>query len=218
MRQVWLTTTLVLLLVLVIPGIFSLAIRKIPSSFQPPLSDAQSINKETSVKQSLKAKNNNLAAIGLSIKNPYFRNSQDLIFNLFDNQNQLLRTIKLNGKNIVDGNFILINFDQIENSQNKFYSFSLSAPNTTSAEALEIYHSQQNPQDGGVYSVNNVAQNGQLSFVSFYSPSSPAANLITIYRNWIYKFFQDLPFAIFYLTIISIGVGNWIFNHHKIKD
>src|SRR5581483_11675838 len=119
MNLVKFTTVLVFLLVLIIPALLSLGIHRVPSGYQPPLSDSQSIDEDISVRQVFPAENNNLSGVGLSIKNPYSRNNQNLIFSLYNAQNILLRQVILNGKNIADGNFLVINFDPITNSNNQ---------------------------------------------------------------------------------------------------
>lgn len=218
MKLVKFTCALVVILVLLTPAFLSLEIRKIPHGFQPSLSDSQAIDKETSIKQFFEVENNNLSAIGLSIKNPYFRNSQDLFFSLYDNQGQQIRSVTLNGKNIADGNFLIINFDPIVDSGGKTFSFTLTSPGVESASSLEVYHSTSQSSPTDQYLVNNQLKTGTVSFIYFWSPSNPIANLLVIYRNWLTKLFQDLFFAIFYTTLITCLLGYLILTFSRQRN
>lgn len=197
------TSLLIIFTAIILPGLLGLSIRKLPSGNQPSLTDAQAINQDLHIKQTFIARNPKLSAIGLSIKNPYYRNHQDLIFELHDSRNQLLRHIVLNGNNIIDGSLMLINFEPVDQSANREFYFTLSAPSVASANSLEIYHSQDPSPADEEYFVNNQLNTGELAFISYSTPSNPISSSINVYRDWFYKLFQDLGFAIFYLILIG---------------
>jgi hypothetical protein len=196
MKAIIFTTFIVLVTVLILPGVLSLGIRKIPGSFQPPLSDSQDVDKLLSVSQSFKAQFNNLSDFALTIRNPFLRNKKDLIFTITSDRGEERKVI-INGSNIPDGGYINFNFSPFTDSQGHMYKVSFSAPDTKPDESLLLYHS--NLPYEGEYQVNGEVKTGSLSFVSYYKPANLFGPVLIIYQNWLNKLFQDLGFAIFYL-------------------
>lgn len=204
MRLVYLTTVFILILVIFGPAILGFGIRKIPSGFQHSLTDTQILFSDITISQSFVAKQDRLSAVALTVKNPYFRNKKDLQF-LITSADGEFRQVTINGNNIPDGEYLYFNFAPFQSSANKTFTYTLTSPQTTPTESLEFYHSSE--ASDGVYVVNGEMKEGSLSFVSYYSPENILVNGITIYRNWFWKLFQDLPFAIFYLTVLVGTIG-----------
>src|SRR3989344_2402343 len=82
-----------------LPVISTFAIRLIPSGIQPSLENTQKIYQDLTLSQSFVSLKDNLAGIGVSIKNPNFANKKDVTFNIYDKDNNLIRSVILNGKN-----------------------------------------------------------------------------------------------------------------------
>jgi hypothetical protein len=203
MKLVYFTKVLILCLVVLIPGVLAIGIRKLPSGFQPPLSDSQMIYGIETVSQSFIAQKNQLSGFALTIKNPNSINKKDLVMNLMDESGQIVRTVTVNGWSIPDGGYINFSFASIPDSAGKKFIAQFSAPTAIDTDSLELYHSNK-PFDG-TYKVNGQTENGSLSFITYYAPQNFFANEILIYRNWMWKFFMDWQFAIIYLTLLVGG-------------
>lgn len=185
---------------LALPGIFSPAIRLIPNDFQPSLDLSQKVYRDASISQTFIGESNGLSGIGVSIKNPNLINKKDISLSLYQNEN-LLRRITLNGRSIGDGNFVKFIFDPIEDSKGKMYHAVFAAPDTEASEALEIFLTK-NPTGES------------LSDVIFYRPDNPIFLAFNIYGNWFKKLMADLPFLVFYVTVL-LGLGCLVFKPSK---
>lgn len=204
MKLVYSTKILILILVILIPGILGLGIRKIPSGFQTSLSDTENVYSGISVVQTFRADQNNLSAVALTIQNPFLRNKNDLILNVKTDNGQN-RSTTINGANIADGNYQYFSFEPIADSKGQNITLTFQSPQTNPQQSLGLYHTEDN--SFGSFSVNGVTKSGRLAFVSYYSPKNIFETWGMLYGNWLDKLFLDLPFAIFYSFIIVLAVG-----------
>ena len=77
-------------------------IKMVPANDQPGYGSKGSVSiyGQRDFTQYFVSKNKNLVAIGTTIKNPNLKNKKDIIFNLYDDSDNLIRTTTLNGFNI----------------------------------------------------------------------------------------------------------------------
>ncbi len=103
------TTLFILFLVIIVPGVLALGVKLVPNGDQPGYNSDQrlSIYGERTVSQKFISDSTNLAAIGTSIRNPNLKNKKDIILNLYDGNEKLIRTSVLNGLAFQDGEFVM---------------------------------------------------------------------------------------------------------------
>lgn len=203
------TVIFVFFLTFLLPGLLSFGIKFFPSGDQPSLDRTEKLYGDFIIRQKFTSSEGNLAAIGLSIKNPNLLNKQDINFNLID-QDLVVRLAKLNGANIGDGAFMKFRFDPIIDSKGKLYEFNLSAPDAKEESALEPFISLNKPRDVGKLQINGQEATGSsLSFVSFYKPEERLGFMVGIYSDWFGRFIKDTGFFIFYLVVIT-GLSGYL--------
>lgn len=199
----------ILSLVLFIPILLGFGIRYLPGNDQPSLDRVVDLNNKTVVAQTFQATGSNLAMIGLSIKNPNLLNKDDLIFNLYE-ENQLVRTITLSGKNIPDGEFVKLRFDPVTDSNGKSFRFEFRAPNTT-LNPLEPFLSNQSGDTTQVLTINGDVKNGMMSYVAYYKPGNFLLEPVKIYGDVFSQLSRDPIFAVFFSLMILAFLGCLIF-------
>lgn len=190
-KLIWFTTVFILFIVFVFPGVLALFIKMIPSSDQPgyDYNKRLAIYKMHDFTQEFKSTDENLTAIATSIRNPNLKNKKDIIFNLFDENNNLLRTSTLNGQNIEDGDFVKFVFDPIFDSKDKKYFFTLSSHNAGEEETIEVFIIS--PTDTVLnYEYQNEVHLGGVPLVTFYQPDSRWEVAKEVYSTWLMKLLQ----------------------------
>ncbi len=178
------TTITILFLLFVLPVLMILPIRMVPSGDQPGYGDIGrvSVYGLRQFTQTFKSTDINLMAIGTTIKNPNLKNKKVVNFNLYDEKNNLIREVKLNGFNIGDGDFVKIVFDVIPDSKNKNYSFTISSPEANEEEILELF--LIGPTESiFTYAYNDEVKEGGIPMVTFHKPESLGKNIVKIYSN-----------------------------------
>lgn len=207
MKLATFTIITIIFIVFIFPAILSFAIINIPNNDQPSLDKTQKIYGDLIISQAFISKNTNLSVIGMSIKNPNLTNKKDIILSIYEN-NILLRSSVLNGKQIADGKFVKFKFNPIVESGNKLFLFTLAAPVTTKEEAdhnnaLEVFLTDQKSE--GIYEVlisDKIIPNTSIAFVSFSKPPYLTFALEVIYSKWLNKFTSDWQFFIIYTGLI----------------
>ena len=210
MKLIYLTLVFILFILIILPFVLTFLIKNIPNASQPSLEGTQGIYKDITVIQYFISELDNLSGFGMSIKNPYFRNKNAIDFKIFSENKTLLRTISLNGSNIVDGDFVRINFLPIPNSKGKKYYFEVTALENESAVSLEIFMtSQAEKWTGGLY-VNGNRTAYNFSFITYHRISNPLLVITEIYIQMIKRLFADLAFGLFYSCLIMLLTYNLI--------
>jgi len=148
-KMIWLTTISILFIVFVIPGIFAYAIDMVPASNQPGYDSNTrlAIYGIKELTQKFISEDKNLMAIGTSIRNPNLKNKKAIIFSLYDQGNNLIRSVTLNGLNVEDGAFVKFVFQPIPDSKGAEYSFTLASPDADSEQTIEVFIIEP---DGGI--------------------------------------------------------------------
>jgi len=188
------TTLSILFILFIIPILMVFLIKMAPANDQPGYGhDGRvSIYGNREFKQTFISKENNLTAIATTIKNPHLKNKYDIFLNLFDENDNMIRSTKVNGFNIGDGDFVKIPFDPIPSSSGKKYSFLLSSPNANEKEIIELflikptnevleYSYDGNIHPGGIPMVTFHKTNGLLDsikkvYINLFSKSRPQSS------------------------------------------
>lgn len=209
------TYIFVLILLVVIPVGLTFLIRIIPNDIQPSLNDTEKIYDDYLLSQSFISLQDNLSGIGVSIKNPNFANKKDLKIDIYDSDDNLLRTVVLNGQNIADGKFVKIMFDPILSTKNKKYSWILSSQESRFQDALEVFLTNQKPSWILDFRVKDSLKSNGLSFVTLHKVSSPTEVLNKVLGEALNNLIKDKAFFITYGGIILMIWGSLVYLSFK---
>lgn len=198
---------LVATFLIVLPVCLSLGIQNIPNNFQSSLSKTINIDSASTIKQFFVSPENRLNGLGMSIKNPNYANKTDLVLQLYDENDNLVRTVAKSGSVITDGGFIKFIFEPIPNSRGRKYSFVLLALDSNPKEPFSIFVTKEQSSQALGLLVGQKPRNEQISFVSYYKTNSIFATIYKIYYGFITKLMADPAFTIVYLSIIVLGLG-----------
>lgn len=201
------TTITIICLIIIVPLSLVLLIKYIPSGIQPALKDTEKIYESFVLSQEFISIYDNLVGIGVSIKNPNYKNKKEVKLRIYDNEDRLVRTANLRGQNIADGEFVSIMFDPIIDSKEQRYIWSIESADSTMEDALEIFLTDQKPVWSLDFKVAGEKVNYGLSYVTFHKVN-PGIVLNAIYSEWHRNFIDDRVFAIFYISIILIIVSS----------
>lgn len=187
-RLIWATTIFVLAVVLLLPGVMVSLVSLIPAYDQPGygIYGSVKIYGDHSFRQTFISKNENLAAIGTTIKNPMLENKQDVIFNLYSGGN-LIRTSTISGLNIEDGEFVKFIFDPISDSKGKEYLFTISSPSAGEKEILELFLVPPTEEILS-YVYDEEVFSGGTPMVTFHKPNSKWEVIKSVYSNLFSRF------------------------------
>lgn len=188
-KMIWFTGIVILFLLFIVPGLMAGLIDMIPAGDQPGYSvdSRASIYRDRYFTQYFISKDKNLTAVATSIKNPNLKNKKDVIFNLYDENNNLIRKTILNGMNIEDGSFIKIIFEKIPDSKNKKYHFTLSSPDAGEEETIELFLTGAT-NEILTYTYDEENKPGGTPMVTFHKPDSSLETIKLVYINWFSKF------------------------------
>lgn len=218
MKLILLTTFFVSGLIFFFPAILSAGISYLPERIQPEMEATQRIFGAATLNQEFLSKKSNLAGIGLSIKNPYFRNKKDLLFSIKNDKGKTIRSVVHSGKNINDGNFLIIKFDPIIDSKDKNFSFELFSPDSADDDSLEVFISKNPESQGSNFKVNNEYSDWSLAYVTYYKQRNPILNWVEIYKNALLRFSQDTGFFMLYVFLITLALSILMRGYFKVKS
>lgn len=190
-------------LALFLPAILLIGMRYVSVNMQPPLEQTAKIYKDFTLSQSFISQVNKLTGIGMSIKNPNLNNKKDIDLSLYQD-NKLIRTSTLNGSHIEDGGFVKFFFDPVSESANKEFLFTLSSPSSEEGESLQPFYTLKKPAESKSFKIQDQEIDGSISFVSFYKPASFLGLTFDVYLKWLNRFFADLIFSLFFLSLILL--------------
>lgn len=187
-KMIWLTIIFVLGLVLAIPTILSMGLKMIPINTQPGFNNdiRASIYRDRVFVQKFTAKENNLTAIGMSIRNPNLKNKKDIVFNLINLDGSIIRGVTINGMNLEDGSFTKFVFEPISDSAGKEYLFTISTPAAGPEETIELFIIGTDEASGiAEYSYMGESFPGGTSIVQYVKPKSKLTTIKEVYSNLI---------------------------------
>ncbi len=189
-KMIWLTTLFVIFLIFIVPGILALTLDVVSAGDQPGYNSDKrlAIYGERGVSQKFVSKEKNLTAVGTSIRNPNLKNKKEVIFNLYDEKGNLIRTSILNGQNFQDGDFVKFYFGPIPDSENKTYSFTLFSPGAGPEETIEVFYFNSSTQNIIEYTYDEKVYPGGLPLVTFHKPGSKWEVVKSVYSGWLSRF------------------------------
>lgn len=140
-KFIWFTIVSIFSIVFVIPALALIPLKIIPINDQPGFNGGitKVIYGDIKSSQFFHSNISNFAAIGTSIKNPSLANKKEIIMDLYDSGGNIIRTVKLNGYNIGDGQYVKFVFEPISDSLNKDYQFTISSPQAADHEAIGVF-------------------------------------------------------------------------------
>lgn len=174
----------ILFLLFAVPAFFASLLKMLPANDQQGYGSmgTLSVYGKRDFTQYFVSKNKNLTAIGTTIKNPNLKNKKDIIFNLFDENNNLVRSVILNGFNIGDGDFVKIVFNPITDSAQKKYYFTLVSPDAKADETIEMFLAE--PTNEIIeYVYDEEKHLGGTPLVTFHKPDSRLNTIKQVYLN-----------------------------------
>lgn len=183
-RLIGFTTIIIITILFVVPAFLASLLKMIPDSDQPGYGSKGTalIYKDRDFTQYFVAKSDDFAAIGTTIKNPNLKNKKDIIFKLFDENENLVRTVVINGFNIGDGDFVKIMFEPIPDSMNKKYSFNVSTPEAGDEERIELFLTEPTNQVLNYY-YDEEMHKGGAPIVTYHKPVSKFETIRLIFIN-----------------------------------
>ncbi len=190
MRKFSIFTIIIILAMLFLsPVAMASLIKMIPANDQPGYGDMGrvSVYGDRNFTQYFVSKNKNLTSVATTIKNPNLHNKKVINFNLYDMDNNLVRSIVLNGFNIGDGDFVKIIFDPIVDSANKKYYFTLASPSAGEEEIIEIFLTDKTDEILE-YSYDGETKPGGAPLVTFHKPDGRLETIKLVYLNLFSKF------------------------------
>ncbi len=187
-KMIWLTVAFVLGLVFLVPIVLSVSLKMVPVNIQPGFNNnvKLSIYRDRVFVQKFVSKEENLTAIGMSIRNPNLKNKADIIFNLSNLDGSILRSVTLNGMNLEDGSFTKFVFDPISDSLGKEYIFTVSSPGAGPEEIIELFVIGVDSSSGITeYSYMGEAHEGGTPIVQYLRPVNKVEIIKEVYSNLI---------------------------------
>lgn len=174
----------ILFLLFVVPGLMATLIKMIPANDQPGYGDMGrvSVYGERTFTQFFVSKNKNLTAVGTTIKNPNLKNKKDIIFDLYQENERLVRSVTLNGFNIGDGDFVKIVFEKIPESAGAKYYFTLSSPEAKQDEIIEVFLTSPTNEILS-YIYDEETHLGGAPIVTYHKPESRLETVKLVYLN-----------------------------------
>lgn len=97
-----------------------------------------------SQKSLINSESNNLSAIKLVFGTYGRKNTEILEFILYDTFGKILRTSKIETKNLIDNKEYIVKFKEIHDSKNKKYSFEIRSLNGTNENSVAVYKKNSN--------------------------------------------------------------------------
>jgi hypothetical protein len=188
-KMICLTTLFVAFLIFVVPGILALTLDIVPAGDQPGFNSDQrlSIYGKRGVSQKFTSADANLTAIGTSMRNPNLKNKKEIILNLYDGKENLIRTSVINGQNFQDGDFVKFVFQPIPDSFGKTYTFTIFSPEADPEETIEVFYFNSPTENILEYTYDEKSYPGGLPLVTFHKPESKWEVVKKIYSNWFSK-------------------------------
>jgi hypothetical protein len=208
---------IVLGIVFLVSCVFLLTLDSVSYLEQPSLDLTYELFGNRVISQEIMPSHNFLNAIGLSIKNPNLKNKKDITMEVY-REGSLIRTSKLNGLNIPDGEFVKFVFPAIEDSKDTKFEVVLSSPQSAEDESLGIFLSKSKNTTSTELSslrLNKETGDAKIAFVAYYQVKSKLDLIRYVYNNFTSRFLKDSLFAVFYMATILSGSAYLLINFKK---
>lgn len=159
--------------IMILPTLELLTLRKVTGIEQNPSGQIIYFLKDRDFKQQFISPKNNLYSIEIKLKNPDMRNRDPVTFSL-SSDNKTLSKLDLNGTNIRDGDWTRFTFEEIPQSENQSFGFTL-ASNSPPDKAIGVEVNGQN----------------QAAFITFHRIPSRLNLIIDTYQQFSNKLIAD---------------------------
>lgn len=166
--------------IILVPMLFcALAPKSIARKFDPlaysvqGLSITQSekpagfINSNSSVKQSFVAEENKLSDIRILLATYARVNTCEITFELFDQDNNLIASQKVDGSKLKDNSYFDFRFDPISDSKGKTYYLKIKSDGTEE-NSITAWMSNEDAYADGKFYINDQESTGDLCFTLYY--------------------------------------------------
>lgn len=175
--------------IMILPGLELLSLRKITGIENRASNHVINFFKGHDFQQQFISPKNNLYSIEIKLKNSNMRNHDPVTFTL--TSKDTLQKLDLNGTNIRDSDWTRFTFEEISQSQNQSFTFTLSSPSSMdNALAIEINNQKQ------------------AAFVTHHRIPS-RLNLITeTYQQFLKKLMADKFFLVAWALLILVLLKN----------
>jgi hypothetical protein len=194
---------LFLFFILSLPALLSFGLNFVPYSFQPPFLGSERLFDDAPLTQEFISPQDNLAAIGVSIRNFNLQSKGDVTLEVILDKNVIRRSV-VNRERIKDGDMVIFKFDKIEDSSGKNFVFRLSTLGVDKQKAFEVYTTADKQDFAGDLKVGEYVVEKPISFLLYFAPESRLSLIRDIYTSWILRFSQDPSFFYSFAAFISI--------------
>jgi hypothetical protein len=140
----------------------------------------------TSVSQRIRVNNPNFFQIQVRVKNPNRENDQVHIFNLLDEEGNLVKTFEINGLSLGDDFDLDLTFPSIKDSKDKQYTLTIKAPQGVKEGSEIILPYNKNDSEEGL-SVDGKIIPGRLAYYTYYKTGDFWSNVTYSLSNIIQK-------------------------------
>lgn len=186
-----------------LPALLSFGLNFVPYSFQPPFLGSERLFDDAPLTQEFISPQDNLAAIGVSIRNFNLQSKGDVTLEVISDNNIVRRSV-VKGEKVKDGDMVIFKFDKIKDSSGKNFLFRLSTLGVDKQKAFEVYTTGGKQDFAGDLKVGEYVVEKPISFLLYFAPESRFSLIRDIYTSWILRFSQDLPFTVFYLSLTCL--------------
>jgi len=125
------------------------------------------INSNSSVKQSFVAEENKLSDIRILLATYARVNTCEITFELFDQDNNLIASQKVDGSKLKDNSYFDFRFDPISDSKGKTYFFKIWSDGTEE-NSITAWMSNEDAYADGKFYINDQESTGDLCFTLYY--------------------------------------------------
>jgi hypothetical protein len=131
-------------------------------------------------------RNDYLNIIILRMRNIGIANADDFKFDIYDPNNEMIREITFNGKNVGDPSDVRLQFTPIENSKGGNYKFILTSEGLGQSILVGIDNSRK------------------LSYTAYYRTANKSNSVRSIVFDFVSRAFKDIGFFVIWLLLLSV--------------
>lgn len=202
--------------------VFDMDLRGIPqyTPDTPPLPLGE-ISGQQIIRQEFIAGKNSLSRIDIFFGDYRRKNTKDVFFSLYDNENNLLYKEIFNASIVKDLGNKQFNVGWIHNSKDKRFYFEILSPESIDGNAITVFTTDSfNPKTKLFYN-KNLLKNKQLLFLTYSSPKwinfDTLLDRLSQYKPWFFKK-KYLSILIFVYIFSNIFMIYYIISLFRKKD
>lgn len=178
-------------------------------------SNIGNIENVSEIRQTFYANEDNLYGIGIIFGKYMDEYYSDIEIIISDKQDNVVATKLINGRNINEGKFTHIYFDEIKESYGQEYNIIINCMERNSDQKVTIYSSNFNDYIYGDLYIDGEKQNFDISFMTEYKKSmnesiNRVANLLNLSSIWLIIILVILFISLFNLIKFIFNCGGEI--------